>query len=322
MRLTKWWDNRPSKGSPEYEIFHNGILFYFDLLLQYFLFRGKFVSLITMTTIRSFIVSFSCCLLLVHQAACVSDDRNDQLNLRRASSHRSVFGNFSEFLSEDDEDQRLLSSQHGGFVALPCNTPMGECVSWSDQAYDPSAGMVTIPCGTCVIMDDVGPTLSIENGIDVVGKLVIPDGKRITITTPFFYVQGILEMTSTRATSGEEDVKISLTSTDDNMSHSLVPHDMANIFSNNANMCPSTGCNVGNRPFVVAGGQLNINGLQSQCPTCVNLKNVVRGGPPGSSNVPTYIQPAPGCSDVLFDTDFENSIGIGWPNDWYRNYGG
>ena len=277
--------------------------------------------------IRSFAVSFCCFLLPVHQAACISDGRNEQLNLRRVSSHQSVSANFSEYLSEnDEEDQRLLSTHHqnhnGGFVPLPCNTPMGECVNWSDQGYDPSAGMVTIPCGTCVIMDDVGPTLNLENGIDVVGKLVFPDGYRITITTPFFYVQGILEMTSTRATSGEVDVKIILTSSDDNISHSLVPHDMANIFSNNANMCPPTGCNVGNRPFVVAGGQLNINGLQSQCPTWVNLKNVVRGGPPDSSNIPTYIQPAPGCSDVLIDTDFENGIGIGWPNDWYRNYGG
>ena len=191
---------------------------------------------------------------------------------------------------------------------------MQPCVNWSTKSYDPTAGVVTIPCGECVTMD-ASSDLELPNGLDIQGKLIFPDGYKITLSTPSLFVQGILEMTSTRATSDTPDVKIILTG-DDN--HFLTPH------PENSALCPgSSGCSVGNRPVIIAGGVLNIQGLQENCPTWVKLKNIIEEGPPTeAANVPTYVPPSSGCSDVLIETDFENGQGVGYPSLWYRNYGG
>mmetsp|Transcript_32960 Transcript_32960/g.69370 ORF Transcript_32960/g.69370 Transcript_32960/m.69370 type:complete len:152 (-) Transcript_32960:3329-3784(-) len=102
-----------------------------------------------------------------------------------------------------DEHERALSASTllSGFAPLTCNQNITQepCVTWTSKAFDPTAGVVTIPCGECVTMDD-NELLLLENGLNIEGKLMIPDGTKITISTPFLFVQGILEMTSTRAT--------------------------------------------------------------------------------------------------------------------------
>ena len=121
-------------------------------------------------------------------------------------------------------------------------------------------------------------------------------------------------MASTRSTSYNPDVKIVLTGDDDQM---LIPH------TENSEQCGVGGCNVGNRPIIVAGGKLNIKGLQDTCPSWVKLKNVVTLSPPAGSGLPTYIPPPTSdCSNTIIETNFEGGTGIGWPSQWYRNYGG
>ena len=195
---------------------------------------------------------------------------------------------------------------------------MQPCVNWSTQSFNLTSGVVTIPCGQCVIMDaDSSADLVLPNGLDIQGKLVFPDGYKITIRSSFIFVQGILEMISTRATSSEQDVKIILTGDD---IQTLIPH------QDNAQHCPESGCNVGNRPIAIAGGTLDIHGLQETCPTWKKLKNVIVEGVPEDANVPTYTppptSPSSTCSDVVIETDFENGQGVSYPSQWYKNYGG
>lgn len=167
-------------------------------------------------------------------------------------------------------------------------------------------------------MDYVHTTsnLVLENGLNIEGKLIFPENYKLTISTPFLFIQGILEMTSTRATSGEEDVKIIMTG---DSSHSLVPH------SDNAAQCPG-GCSVGNRPVIVAGGILDIKGLPESCPTWKKLKNVVTAGVPSDATIETYVEPPVTetgiCSDAVVETDFESDDAMYYPNQWYKNYPG
>ena len=193
---------------------------------------------------------------------------------------------------------------------------------WTTMGFDPAAGVVTIPCGLCVTMDyninineATSGELTLEHGLDIEGKLLFPANYKITVRTPFLYVQGILEMTSTRATSGEPDVKIILTGED---VHSLVPH------ADNAAMCGGSGCSVGNRPVIVAGGRLDVTGLPETCPSWVTLENVITADLSSESvvNFETYVAPAAGCSDVLVESDFENEDATSYPNNWVKNYGG
>ena len=64
------------------------------------------------------------------------------------------------------------------------------CEGWSTQGFDPTAATVVIPCGKCIRMDmDMDMhnmhmhMLSLPHGLNIEGKLVIPDGYEITIET-------------------------------------------------------------------------------------------------------------------------------------------
>ena len=208
-----------------------------------------------------------------------------------------------------------MATHDHGFSALPCNDNIGACVNWSQQSFEPENEVVVIPCGTCVVMDATydGTTLSLPNGLDVQGKLVIPDNFKIEIHTPFVLVQGELEMTSTAPTTGEENIKFVLTG---DQVIQRAPH------AHNAEGCDNGLCNFGVKPVAVAGGALNIQGLPDNCPTWANLEDIVTLGVPDALNLPTYTAPAEGCSDEIISSDFENNQGISWPSGWYRNYGG
>ena len=150
--------------------------------------------------------------------------------------------------------------------------------------------------------------LVLPHGLNVEGKLVFPDGYQLEVHTPFVFVQGELNITSTRSTSASEDVQIVLTGNEE-----------ATLFPNAQNSvhCGTSGCNFGSKPVVVAGGKLRIQGLPDSCPTWTKLKNVV-SATPAPIDLPSYVEPAPGCSDVLVETHFNSGLRDGW----YRNYAG
>eukprot|EP00555_Chaetoceros_dichaeta_P004254 CAMPEP_0198262646 /NCGR_PEP_ID=MMETSP1447-20131203/11126_1 /TAXON_ID=420782 /ORGANISM="Chaetoceros dichaeta, Strain CCMP1751" /LENGTH=64 /DNA_ID=CAMNT_0043950957 /DNA_START=35 /DNA_END=226 /DNA_ORIENTATION=+ len=58
-----------------------------------------------------------------------------------------------------------------------------------------------------------------------------------------------------------------MTGTDD---QPFFPHE------DNKASCPGYFCHVGKKPIVVAGGKLDIQGLNETCPTWVKLLDVVR----------------------------------------------
>jgi hypothetical protein len=125
-------------------------------------------------------------------------------------------------------------------------------------------GKVVIPCGKCITMDLLAPNLTLAEGLDILGKLVFPDGYKLTLKTPFIRVQGELHMTSSKIPNGQEDVKFILTGTDE---QKFTPYD------SNFDKCNGE-CSVGKKPIVVAGGKLVIEALPPDTKTWVNLHDV------------------------------------------------
>jgi hypothetical protein len=115
-------------------------------------------------------------------------------------------------------------------------------------------------------MDLPDDTLDLTGGLDIQGKLVFPDGYKLTVNAPFVRVQGELHMTSTKIPNGQEDVKFVLTGTNEDLTK-FTPTD------NNAEACDGE-CSVGKKPIVVAGGKLVINGLPGDFPSWVPLYDI------------------------------------------------
>ena len=118
-------------------------------------------------------------------------------------------------------------------------------------------------------------TLQFEQGLNIVGKLVIPSGADIQLTTKYVFVQGILEMppppagTPISSVSSGPQVKITLYGTDE---ITFVPDDA----TDNSHI---GGKAVSAKPFVVAGGRVDVRALTSSCPGWVKLQSVTYGTP-------------------------------------------
>jgi hypothetical protein len=192
-------------------------------------------------------------------------------------------------LHHPQDRHRALVDEHNFFTPLTCNTPACnmKTSTWTSEAYNPAAGMVTIPCGHCIVMNyepnaSNNYTLVLPFGIDIQGSVKIPGNaynlKKLTIITPFVRIQGKLMMDATRSTVGAEpNVKIVLTDVNSGgrlVSTSFVPAANNKYACSTTTLGTATPCTVGNKPIVVAGGQLDIQGLPPGCATWVLLKNV------------------------------------------------
>jgi len=189
-----------------------------------------------------------------------------------------------ELVSEDEEDprdfhtnendnRRVLMGDHNFFApSLECLTCDKHVSFWSEEAYDPAAGPVVIPCGHCITMDFVPNasndyTLVLPFGLDIQGKLFFRwhqyDEDKLTIVTPFILVQGELMMRAhNNAVGSVPNVKILLTDLDSGgpgAPTSFIPAG-SNEFA--CSVDGSSGspdpCIVGSKPIVVAGGKLDI----------------------------------------------------------------
>lgn len=185
------------------------------------------------------------------------------------------------------------------FEPLKCNKVMEPCIPWtqykgSSHAY---SALVKIACGVCVTMDLPGPRIDFFQGLDVVGKLVIPEPEStLLIYSKMIVVQGELVITSTSEVEREPRIKIFMTG---NGSNSFQP------VWNNAARCGGGPCTVGPKAVVVAGGKVTMNGVPSNFPTWVPLYDVVSGGNSlptiDASYIPQYVPPPLGCeSDGVF----------------------
>lgn len=157
------------------------------------------------------------------------------------------------------------------FRPLACNDGLSsaQCSSWSSMFSSAPSHMneIVIPCGQCVTMDIAGQ-LSLAGGLDIQGKLVFPDGNKLTLRAPYVRVQGELHMFSSKIPNGQEDVKFIIYGVDETVT-SFVPAD------SNRDVCGGFACKAGKKPIVVAGGKLVIEALPAEFPTWLNIYDVI-----------------------------------------------
>jgi len=159
------------------------------------------------------------------------------------------------------------------------NITSAACASWSDfvaSQEDASTAEIKIPCGTCVTLDVTAPgnpltTIRLPHGLNIVGKLHIPEHAKVEIITPFVLVQGILRVdppaTGTTIPRGDAaKVTITLTGETD---ISFKPDEE----TGNGMQC-MTPCNVGSKVVAVAGGTLDVNAIDERCPTWTKLSTL------------------------------------------------
>lgn len=143
------------------------------------------------------------------------------------------------------------SFEHDGyFVPLSCNNEITTCEPWTSKfgGNEIFQNLVVIECGTCLFLDSDTPNFQLLGGIDIRGRLFIPDGQRIRIDARFIVVQGELEMASHKPVDGDPDIVIT-----------MVGDEECNTFSpvgENSAVC-SGPCLVGEKGILIAGGKAN-----------------------------------------------------------------
>jgi len=111
--------------------------------------------------------------------------------------------------------------------------------------------VVTVPVGQCYTWDTSLTGDITIGGLDIQGKLIIPKNHKATLYTPYVFVQGVFEMSDDNLISpANRSMKIVLTGDTD---VTFTPVD------SNVGVA-GTPFNAGVKPFLVAGGQLNIRG--------------------------------------------------------------
>ena len=93
------------------------------------------------------------------------------------------------------------------------------------------------------------------DGINIEGKLVFPTNHKAVIRTTYIIVQGELQLTVTHATVSPDNEAIRFVLTGDSNVNFVPAH------RPNKDVCGSGGCELGKKPFLVAGGKMSINAL-------------------------------------------------------------
>ena len=188
------------------------------------------------------------------------------------------------------------------FSPLTCQNATTACSSFAAKNFDLTQ-LVTVPCNECLTFDyPDGQLTTFQGGLDIQGKLVFPKNKKGTIETPFVHVQGVLEISNDEMVSSQPSLTFVLTGTSDIL---FTPN------SENAASCGGSSCNIGKKPFVVAGGKLDISAFKDGCPTWVNLIDAI---PDSSSTTPSTfpqmpVPPSGSCSREIIAENFESGVG-------------
>lgn len=146
---------------------------------------------------------------------------------------------------------------------LLCNVDIHSCdiasatpLSTIIAAGTDSSSHVTVPCNTCAYVDYTdGEIITLPNGIDVVGRLIFPPSANVEIKLKALFVQGMLDMVKP---DGDNQIVVSLYGEDE---ITFYPHESTGL----------DGVNIGAKPIVVAGGQLNIDAVDANCPSWTRL---------------------------------------------------
>jgi len=210
---------------------------------------------------------------------------------------------------------RLLQAVTDFLPLEQCDTTNVGCVPWP---FGESASSVTVPCGTCYTMSqytNTSTTINLTGTLNIIGKITFPQGTKVTLKTTGIIVQGKLSMVSQGVVTGEPDIVVQLTGTEDVFFTGAAP---------NANACGSGGepCNLGPKPFVVAGGQVMIKGLGENCPTWTPILDVISNDkhqPLAYAKHPILPVDEDGsqlCETFLLEENFAEGR-----NKWYGNVG-
>ncbi len=203
------------------------------------------------------------------------------------------------------------SSRVGDFQRLDCNPEtFTDCTTLvSANLPSNSANPLIIPCGQCYTFDLTG-SVTLAGGLDIRGKLLFPVNHQATIFTPYVIVQGELELTVDHPTIEPSNVGTNfvLTGTDRVF--------WAPVDSPNQNACDRITndlCKLERKPFLVAGGKVNIRAMPETCVTHTSVKSAIYKKPtydPNDFPTPVYLPSECSISGLSYVSyDFETSYG-------------
>lgn len=164
----------------------------------------------------------------------------------------------------------------GNFRPLACNDRIDEdpCLtSWTRVfgTHFVFSEMVVIPCGQCIVMNPLKNSLTLSGGLKILGKLVIHAND---ISTTSILVHGELVMESSKPIDGIPDLSITWIDAPFNQTLSFQAPENDDGLNK---ICGGErgACGMGRKPFVVAGGKVDIRGLPSpSMPTWVPIYDV------------------------------------------------
>ena len=228
------------------------------------------------------------------------------------------------FLPLDDQDSPILvpstpsttrqlsgaSAKIGTFYPLDCNPTSWSCTSFGPGDLPTGSNPLVIPCGQCYRFDITGNVTL--NGLDIKGKLLFPVNQKVNIFTPYVIVQGELELNVDHDKVSPDNLatRFILTGTD---AVSFTPSEEPNV-----NVCEQTNniCKLGVKPFLVAGGKVNINSIPETCATHTPIKKKIYKDPVyNPENFTEYITFPSSCpqSGINFvSNDFEDNDYGNW----------
>ena len=149
--------------------------------------------------------------------------------------------------------QMIRSLVTTDFVPLSCNNQIADCTPWTAKFGTKKiyTRRLLIDCGECVLMDHPGPMLTLLAGLDIRGKLQIlrnQNDPALIINSTMVSVQGVLEMSATKAVDGKPIITFVLEGQDD---QSFTP------IGENSDACGGNDCIVGKKAITVAGGKVD-----------------------------------------------------------------
>ena len=222
--------------------------------------------------------------------------RNGEVDIKDVPHHLLLFDDnglpIEPSSSSSSRDLSTRSARIGTFGRLDCNP-----VSWTDcntlvsnNLPSRNTNPLTIPCGECYTFDvDGNVTLG---GLNIKGKLLFPTNHKVNIFTPYVIVQGELEITVDHPSIAPENIGTRFVLTGTN-NVNFTPRDAPN-----REACDRTSgvCNIGKKPFLIAGGKVNIHALPDTCSTHTPILKKIHTDPIyNPEDFPSFVTLPPSC---------------------------
>ena len=159
------------------------------------------------------------------------------------------------------EQRGLMPGMEEGYGELACNANASPKINTDDclEGATPlstllgddstASSQVTIPCGTCYTVDYTdGETITLDGGLNVLGRLHFPSTANVVLETTSVVVQGLWSMTTPNVSN---TVTIRLYGTEDVYAY---PHDYCCSDDTTCDSDCMHKANMESKPFAVVGG--------------------------------------------------------------------